>query len=51
MIITLAKNLSNENNVLTGGTSTLYVGGSLAVAANQAAGAYTAEFNVAIAYE
>ncbi|MGE0092747.1 MAG: DUF4402 domain-containing protein [Bacteroidales bacterium] len=51
MIITLAKNLDDDNNVLTGGTSTLYVGGSLAVAANQAAGAYTAEFNVAIAYE
>jgi hypothetical protein len=52
MLITLAKNLDDANNSLaTGGTSTLYVGGSLAVAANQAAGAYSAEFNVAIAYE
>lgn len=51
MDITLTKNLSATNNALTGGTSTLYVGGSLAVAANQAAGAYTGEFNVAIAYE
>lgn len=51
MIITLAKNLGNGNNLLTGGTSTLYVGGSLAVAANQAAGAYNGEFNVTIAYD
>lgn len=51
MDITLAKNLNATNNALTDGTSTLYVGGSLAVAANQAAGAYNGEFNVAIAYE
>lgn len=52
MIITLAKNLNEINNALTeGGAATLYIGGSLAVADNQAAGDYKAEFNVAIAYE
>jgi type 1 fimbria pilin len=36
---------------LTGGTQTLNLGGSLALAANQTAGAYSAEFNVTVAYE
>ncbi len=51
MIITLAKNLYDANNALTGGTSTLYVGGTLEVGVNQAAGDYSADFTVAIAYE
>ena len=37
--------------ILTGGTQTLNLGGSLALAANQTAGAYSAEFNVTVAYE
>lgn len=36
---------------LTGGTQTLNLGGSLALAANQTAGAYSKEFNVTVAYE
>ena len=36
---------------LTGGTQTLKLGGSLALAANQSAGAYTGTFNVTVAYE
>ena len=36
---------------LTDGTQTLNLGGSLALAANQTAGAYSAEFNVTVAYE
>ena len=36
---------------LTGGTQTLNLGGSLALAKNQTAGAYTGTFNVTVAYE
>ena len=36
---------------LTGGTQTLYLGGSLALGTNQTAGAYSKEFNVTVAYE
>ena len=38
-------------NTLTGGTRTLYIGGSLAVGANQVSGAYSKEFDVTVAYE
>ena len=42
---------SKANNALTGGTKTLIIGGSLAVGANQASGAYTKTFDVTVAYE
>jgi hypothetical protein len=38
-------------NTLTGGTRTLYIGGSLAVGANQVSGSYSKTFDVTIAYE
>lgn len=41
---------SNSTNVLTGGTQTFQVGGTLNVAASQAAGAYTGTFSVTVAY-
>jgi hypothetical protein len=41
---------SATTGTLTGGTATFYVGGTLSVAASQAAGSYTATFNVVAAY-
>ena len=53
MTLTFNPSLAIDGSTLelTGGTQTLNLGGSLALAANQAAGAYTGTFNVTVAYE
>ena len=51
MTVSLDMNLATSNNVLEGGVSVLYVGGSFTIPANQTAGAYSKEFNVTVAYE
>jgi hypothetical protein len=53
MTLTFSPSLAIDGTslTLTGGTQTLNLGGSLALAANQTAGAYSAEFNVTVAYE
>jgi len=43
--------IDGSSLTLTGGTQTLNLGGSLALAANQTAGAYTGTFDVTVAYE
>jgi hypothetical protein len=44
-------NASAASLTLTGGSATLYVGGDLAVAGTQAAGSYSATFDVSVAYQ
>ena len=51
MTITLSKNLKTTGNTLGASDATLYVGGVLAVLANQASGVYNGEFAVTVQYE
>jgi hypothetical protein len=47
MVCTLSKSVNNTGNTL----GTFYVGGELAVAANQGAGSYQGTFSVIVSYE
>jgi hypothetical protein len=51
MTITTSKNLATANNTLTEGSAVLYVGGVLAVGANQTVGSYSNTFDVTVSYE
>ena len=51
MLITTTQSKLATGNVLVAGPNLLYVGGTLAVGASQAAGAYSAKFDVTVAYE
>ena len=51
MVITTTQSKTATGNVMVAGDNPLYVGGTLAVAANQAAGAYSATYNVTVTYE
>lgn len=51
MTVSLDMNLNTSGNVLDGGVSVLYVGGSFTIPAGQTEGAYSGTFNVTVAYE
>lgn len=51
MTVTLSKNLKTTANTLGASDATLYVGGVLAVAANQTSGLYNGEFAITVQYE
>ena len=51
MTVTLSKNLATTGNTLGASDATLYVGGVLAVVANQASGVYNGEFAITVQYE
>ena len=51
MTVTLSKNLETKGNTLGASDATLYVGGVLAVSANQVSGVYNGEFAVTVQYE
>ena len=51
MTVTLSKNLETTGNTLGASDATLYVGGVLAVSANQVSGVYNGEFAVTVQYE
>ncbi len=51
LTITTTMNLLTSNNTLTDGTDDLYVGGTMAVDADQVPGEYTGNFTVTVTYE
>lgn len=51
MTVTLSKNLLTTGNTLGASDATLYVGGVLAVGANQTSGLYNGEFAITVQYE
>ena len=51
MTVTLSKNLATTGNKLGASDATLYVGGVLAVVANQASGVYNGQFEITVQYE
>jgi hypothetical protein len=51
LTIQTSMNANPANNVLTGGQKTLYVGGTMAVNADQTPGEYTGSFTVTVTYE
>ena len=51
MTVSLDMNLNTSGNVLDGGVSVLYVGGSFTIPKEQTEGAYSGTFYVTVAYE
>ncbi|NCU31252.1 DUF4402 domain-containing protein [Candidatus Saccharibacteria bacterium] len=51
MSIALTNSATSTGNILTDGTSSFYVGGTLSVGATQATGEYKGNYTVTVAYE